>query len=452
MNNGTFFERLNHYIASSITVKLVSIGVLIVILLIPMSMIKSLIEEREHTSREAIHEVQQKWGGTQRVCGPILTVPYKSFYTKIDKDGEEKQFFQLKYAHFLPEELNISGTINPEMRNRGIYEIIVYDSQLSLSGSFGKPDFNKLKVEEESVIWENAFLSVGIPDLRGIKENITVQWNEDQHIFESGSNILDVLESGVNAEVAIAQDISGYGFKMNILMNGSKNLSFVPLGKETGVELASAWPNPSFEGAFLPDIRTVTADGFKSSWKVLNLNRNFPQQWTGNNVKFDASTFGVNLLLPVDQYQKSMRSAKYATLFIGLTFMIFFFVEVKNKKRIHPFQYILVGLALCVFYTLLISLSEHINFNFAYLAASVGVISIITAYSRSIFKSGVLMYSMMTFLIALYAFMFVIIRSQDFALLIGSLALFIILAAVMYLSKNIDWYENVEEKLEVSEA
>jgi inner membrane protein len=134
-----------------------------------------------------------------------------------------------------------------------------------------------------------------------------------------------------------------------------------------------------------------------------------------------------------------------------LTFMIFFFVEVKNKKRIHPFQYILVGLALCVFYTLLISLSEHINFNLAYVAASLGVISIIMAYSRSIFRSGALMYTMMTFLIALYAFMFVIIRSQDFALLIGSLALFIVLGAVMYLSKNIDWYENVEEKLEMGE-
>jgi inner membrane protein len=451
MKNVTLFEKINSWIAMSITIKLISIGVLILILLIPMSMIKSLIEEREHTSRDAINEVQQKWGGSQRVCGPILTVPYKSFYTKIDKDGEEKQFFHTKYAHFLPEELNISGSVNPEMRNRGIYEIIVYDSQLSLSGSFNKPDFKKLKIDEESVNWENAFLSVGIPDLRGIKENITVLWNEEQHVFESGSNLHGILDSGVNAEVGVNQGISGYSFKMNILMNGSKNLSFVPLGKETGVELVSQWPNPSFEGAFLPNKRTVSADGFKSSWKVLNLNRNFPQQWIGDNIKFGASAFGVDLLLPVDQYQKSMRSAKYATLFIGLTFMIFFFVEVKNKKRIHPFQYILVGLALCVFYTLLISLSEHINFNLAYVAASLGVISIITAYSRSIFRSGALMYTMMTFLIALYAFMFVIIRSQDFALLIGSLALFIVLGAVMYLSKNIDWYENVEEKLEMGE-
>ncbi|MFY0652013.1 MAG: cell envelope integrity protein CreD [Cyclobacteriaceae bacterium] len=452
MKNVTLFEKLNQWIATSITIKLISIGVLILVLLIPMNMIKNLIEEREMTQASAIAEVQQKWGNAQEVTGPVLSIPYKSFYTKIDKDGEEKQFLHTKYAHFLPETLNISGTINPEIRNRSIYEIIVYDSQLNVSGVFSKPNFDKLKIDSADVIWDNAFLSMGIPDLRGIKENINVTWNNEQHVFEAGSNIQKILPSGVNAEVGVVEEQKSYNFEMKISMNGSRSLSFVPLGKETDVRLKSTWADPSFEGAFLPDKRTVSDEGFEASWKVLNLNRNFPQQWLGDDIEFTASSFGVNLLLPVDQYQKSMRSAKYATLFIGLTFMIFFFVEVKNRMRIHPFQYILVGLALCVFYTLLLSLSEHINFNFAYTAATLGIIGIITSYSNSIFKSRLLTYSMMGFLIALYSFMFVIIRSQDFALLIGSLALFIILAVVMYLSKNIDWYENVEEKLEVGKV
>lgn len=440
MKSITLVEKLNHWIATSVSVKLCSIGILILILLIPMAMIQSLIEEREEIHDFAIKEVQQKWGNPQTISGPVLTIPYKTYYNKIDKNGDEIRYEKTEYAHFLPESLAVSGSINPEKRHRGIYEIVVYDSQLSLSGRFKTPDLATLKIDSKDILWEQAFVSIGIPDLRGIKSTIEVVWNEEGHVVEPGTKLNKLLPSGVNTPVLVNQEIAEYKFNALIELKGSRSLNVVPVAKETQVELSSAWDSPSFEGAFLPNSHDVSDKGFSANWKVLHLNRNFPQQWTGEDIDLQSAAFGVNLLLPVDHYQKSMRSAKYATMFIGLTFLIFFFVEVINKKRIHPFQYILVGLALCVFYALLVALSEHISFNSAYVVASVAIVSMITMYARSVLTSNKLVAYMFIFLVMLYTFMFVVIQSEGFALLIGCVALFVILGLVMVLSRNVDWY------------
>jgi inner membrane protein len=217
----------------------------------------------------------------------------------------------------------------------------------------------------------------------------------------------------------------------------------------TDVNLASEWPNPSFNGAFLPDKRTVTVNGFKANWNVLHLNRNFPQIWTGNQHAISNSSFGIDLLLPVDNYQKSYRSIRYAILFIGFTYLVFFFIEVLNKIFIHPIQYILVGVALIVFYTLLLSISEHINYNFAFIISALATLLLIAGYVRAILKSGKLTMLISGILAVLYTFIFVIIQLQDYALLIGSIGLFIILGLVMYFSRKIDWYNlNLQEKNE----
>src|SRR5690606_38349357 len=182
-------------------------------------------------------------------------------------------------------------------------------------------------------------------------------------------------------------DNAPYNFSLSLDLKGSEFLYFVPVGKETNINVTSAWQNPSFDGAFLPDQREIGDNGFTANWKVLHLNRNFPQQWTGSGYQISSAAFGVNLLLPIDSYQKSMRSVKYAILFIGLTFLIFFFIEMLHKKSVHPFQYVLIGLALCIFYTLLVSISEYSNFNIAYLVASIMTIGLVTAYTYSVFDS-----------------------------------------------------------------
>jgi len=248
-----------------------------------------------------------------------------------------------------------------------------------------------------------------------------------------------VVDSGVSVKVPATGLSNTFSLELNL--NGSQGLNFIPLGRETNVNLASNWASPSFKGVFLPDSREVTDNGFKADWKVLHLNRNYPQEWAGNAPSsVGESAFGVELLIPVDEYQKSMRSIKYAIMLIALTFLIFFFVEVLNSRRIHPIQYILVGLALCIFYLLLLSISEHLNFNKAYIISSIATILLITAYTKTVFKSNRLTSLQSLVLVILYGFMYLLIQLEDYAILIGSIGLFIVLAIVMYISRKIDWY------------
>jgi inner membrane protein len=212
------------------------------------------------------------------------------------------------------------------------------------------------------------------------------------------------------------------------------------MGKVTDINMNSNWSNPSFNGAFLPDTHKVDHNGFVANWNVLHLNRNFPQIWTSSHQTIEGSAFGVDLLLPVDNYQKSYRAIRYAILFIGFTFLVFFFIEVLNKIFIHPVQYILVGIALIVFYTLLLAISEHIRFNYAFVLSAVATLLLIGGYIRAILKSWKLTGLITGILSVLYSFIFVIIQLQDYALLIGSIGVFIILALTMYFSRKIDWY------------
>ena len=430
MEKQSSFKSFNEWAKNSIILKLLIMGFLILVLLIPSKMTDSLIKERETTYDSATVEVGSKWGKMQTIAGPILSVPYND--TVLEK---------VKYVHFLPEKLLINGEIIPERRNRGIYEVVVYNSKLKFEGVFIPPNFSGLNLNEKDFIWEDAFLSIGITDLRGIQEKIELNWNKKKFLFSPGMESKDIIKSGVSVNVPLdttALKESNYKFTFDLNINGSSELNFMPLGKETDVEISSTWNNPGFDGAFLPDKREISTDGFTAVWKVLHLNRTYPQQWKGSFYKIYDSKFGVRLLFPVNEYQKIMRSSKYAILFILLTFLIFFFVEVINKKRIHPLKYLLVGLGLIIFYTLLLSLTEHINFKFAYLISSVSIILLITFYSKS-FLSKFLTFLTGIILTILYLFLYSLLQLQDYALLLGSIGLFVVLAIVMYFSRKIDY-------------
>ncbi|MBK9400350.1 MAG: cell envelope integrity protein CreD [Bacteroidetes bacterium] len=431
--------------SKSITIRLFTIGILILLLLIPVSMVESLIREREGRQSEAMVEVSSKWGGQQTITGLVLTVPYKT-NAKV-YEGEKTDKFKLvesrEYAHFLPEELNISGEISPEVRYRGIYEVIVYNSKIKLNGKFSPPGFEEWKIDNNDVIWEDAYISLGLSDLRSIQENISVNWNDKQYFFNPGIESNDVISTGISSRLPLLHSdssVTELKFSLDLNFNGSTSLNFIPLGKMTKVDIKSKWENPSFIGAFLPDNRVIDHSGFSANWKIFHLNRPYPQSFRGGVQGIHESSFGVNLIVPVDEYQKSMRSAKYAVIFITLTFLIFFFVQILNGVRIHPIQYIIVGLALCVFYTLLIALSEHIAFKFSYLISSLAIISMITLYAKTIFNDKKLTTLIGGILSILYLFIFSIIQMEDYALLMGSIGLFIVLATIMYLSRKINWY------------
>ena len=450
MQKQSSYESFSKWMKNSITLKLLIIGFLILILLIPSKMIDSLIKERESTRDSAIVEVGSKWGRMQSIAGPVLTVPYKD----VIKSEDDKMIEKIKFAHFLPEDLVINGKILPEKLNRGIYEIVVYNSELKFEGNFSPPNFKELNFGENDLIWEDAFLTIGITDMRGIKEKIELNWDDKRFLFSPGLESRDMFQSGVSVNVPI--DTANINDKNNIFsfhinINGSEELNLIPLGKETNVTLNSTWNNPGFDGAFLPDKREISDDGFYAEWKILHLNRTYPQQWKGNSYNIDESKFGVKLLFPVNEYQKIMRSSKYSILFIFLTFLVFFFVEVINKKRIHPLKYLLVGLGLTIFYTLLLSLTEHLNFNYAYLIASVSIILLITFYSKNFLVSKLLTILMGIILTVLYLFLYSLLQLQDYALLMGSIGLFIVLAIVMYFSRKIDYGNSFTSGKDVEE-
>ena len=457
---------------NSVILRLILIGVLSLLLLIPTGMISSIVYERESRSQEAINEVSSKWSNEQTVAGPILTIPYKKYLK--DKDNPTKVVETVSYAHFLPERLDISGNIEPKMLNRGMYDVVVYNSKLDLSGGFKAPDWSKLNINPADAFLDQATVSVNIPDMRGIKEKIAfawngaainlepgvqgdigkyldltvpVQYNSDNERFDGimptkmSPDAISTSGSGVSAKVPVGNDGS-YNFKLVLDLNGSQRLNFLPLGSETNVEVKSSWNNPSFDGTFLPDERDVTNSGFTAKWKVLQFNRNSPQSFAElSNSNLIGSAFGVKLMVPVDQYQKTSRAVKYAILTIALTFLIFFFVEIFNRTRIHPFQYILVGLALVLFFTLLLSISEHLGFNYAYLISAASILLMTSLYTKTVFKNTRATVILALILAAIYTFIYTILQLQDYALLIGSIGLFFILAAVMFISRKINWYE-----------
>ncbi len=439
-NKQSFSER------NTVMIKAVFIAIITLLLLIPAAMISNLVYERQHTKNEAINEIGEKWGKEQTITGPFLTIPFTKLIKRYSpKDSTDVWVERTDYLNILPENLQISGSIAPEKRYRGIFEVIVYNSSISVDGDFSSLNIKEFDIDSEDLHLDDAFLSIGITDLRGIEEQINLNWGEDLKIFNPGTVTTNIITSGINAPLDItindSGDISSEPFTFDLKLKGSEYLQFVPVGKVTDVELRSNWTTPSFDGAFLPDSRTVSDSGFTANWNILHLNRNYPQAWLNSEHRVESSAFGVDLLLPVDNYKKSERSIKYAILFIGLTFLVFFFIEIINKKRVHPIQYILVGLALCLFYTLLLSISEHSTFNFAYLASSVLTIGLISAYTKTVLKSNSLTGLMSGILTILYLFIYVIIQLEDYALLMGSIGLFIILALVMYFSRKIDWYQ-----------
>lgn len=433
-------EVFSQFVRRSVILKLISIFILMLILMIPISFVQSLINEREEMRQAAITDVSAKWANEQLVYGPVLTLPFNK---EIIDNGKVKEI--RNEAHILPSLLEINGKIDPQSLHRGIYEVVVYDSRLSFSGNFAGIERYIDELKNYKILWDEAFMTINISDLRGIKQKILVSLNGRQNQVEPGSQIPGLVTSGITVN-NIFQDAPGsssFNFSFDLHLQGSRHLGFVPLGKETNVKLASDWQDPSFSGSFLPDNRVVNEKGFNASYKILELNRNYPQFWTGNQniTGLQNSAFGVDLLLPMTDYQKATRSAKYALLAISLTFLTFFLVEILSSKKVHPFQYILIGFALCLFYTLLVSISEQTNFDIAYAIASTSVITMIGLYSKSILKNSKQTLILVLVLGLTYSFVYITLQVQDYALLIGSVGLTAILALTMYITRNIKWYE-----------
>ncbi|MBX3241380.1 MAG: cell envelope integrity protein CreD [Chitinophagaceae bacterium] len=432
----------NFWAANKLTIKGIVVGILILVMLIPSAFIASLVKERGERQEEIIREVSSKWASSQNITGPVLVVPYLE--KRETRDGAINVV--QKVAYILPDLLKINGEIFPETKYRSIYNITVYGSDLNIEGNFSSIASHNLNIPEEDLLLNEAKLCMGITDFKGIEDQVIMQWNESQVVFNSGLPDNDIIKNGLSAGLPTQDVKATHAFKLKLRLKGSEKLSFTPIGKTTQVSLASAWADPTFDGNFLPFEKNVDQSGFTANWKVQHLNRNYPQSWKEGRYNIAESAFWVGLLQPVDSYSKTMRSVKYAILFIALTFGLYFFVEILQKKAVHPIQYILVGMALSIFYTLLLSISEYIRFNAAYAIASSATILLITLYTKSLFSTWKVSLLFGGLLTMLYGFIFILIQLQDNALLFGSIGLFILLAIIMYYSRKIEWYGKPQAK------
>lgn len=424
------------WIRSSATFKLILIAGIILALLIPASMMTSLVRERKRRRDSVIGEVSGKWGSSQTVTGPVLSVPFS-----VKREDDEGNIYLIeKLLHFLPDDLRIDGRLATQERYRGIYRTILYGATLSIEGEFPNPMLGELDSSVEQVEWDRAFVSLGISDMKGIREEIAAVVGGEPVEMDPGIHAREIISSGVSARVPLHGEAARIPFEFTLELNGSRQIQFVPVGKVTTVRLASEWPHPSFNGDFLPVARTITEKGFDADWKVLHLNRNYPQSWVGDAHSIAESGFGLELLIPVDIYRKTMRTLKYATMFLAFTFMVLFFSEIMNGRPIHPVQYLLIGFAVSIFYALLLSIAEFIGFGPAYLVSSAVILALIAFYTEGVTGSRRVTFLVTAVLGILYGYLYLVLQVDDYALLMGSVGLLAALAAVMYLTRRIDWY------------
>lgn len=426
--------------SNSTSLKLIIIGLIVLVLLIPQAFTVDLINERQARLEEAEMEITSKWPGAQTIIGPYLAIPYHHF-TEETNHGEKRLIKVQKMAYFLPNALDINGNLKAESLHRGIFDVVVYRGDVQFKADFGIIPFDKLGINPEHVLWNQASLYLSVSDLRGIGENPNVKLANktlDSEPFKDSKSNLKGLQFKVSLD-SLSKDFSVSG---NLNLKGSKDFYFAPLGKTTSLKLTGNWATPSFQGDFLPEERSLSEDGFQSSWNILHFNRPFGQEFDNKLPDFQESVFGVSLKIPVDQYQQSTRTSKYAVLIIVLSFLAMFLMETFSKIRIHPLQYTLVGFALVLYYTLLLALSEQLGFSTAYLIASSATVILLGLYSKSLFSKFKTAGIFGGVLSAFYIFIFVIIKQQDYALLIGSMGLFVALAMTMFISRKIDWYKN----------
>lgn len=419
-----------------ILIKGVITGVLILLMLIPGIFIQNLIQEREQRQEEVVQEVSSKWALPQTLAGPFITVPYH--YDTEDENG--KMVSAKTNLIIFPQSLQGETRLFPEQRTRSIYKVLLYKSETNVDGAFNITLPSEIDLTH--IHFDEARLCLALSDFMGIEEEITIDFNGREHLLHPGLPVTTFGPAGLSAPVQLtAEDLQKpRTFHFVVGLKGSKQFHLMPLSSAASFSISSSWPSPSFDGKLLPSQRTVSEKGFQASWNVNRANLPFGMV-IREGTRIDPSiAFGVSLVQPASQYDKTSRSAKYTILFVGLTFAFFFIIELMQRRPFHPVQYVLVGLGLVIFYALLLSISEYISFNLAYLIAALATISLISLYAKSHFSSWKTAGIFFCLLAGLYGFIYVLISLEDTALIVGSIALFLILALAMYASRKINWY------------
>jgi inner membrane protein len=437
--------RKENNVRTSAIHKLAVMAALFVVMLVPVFLIYSLVHERTGRRDEAAGVISDEWGHPQLLSGPVLSVPFS--YT-IERPNAPQETVTDR-AVFLPDLLQVDVALAPEIRTRSLFGVPVYRAALRLAGHFKTPDVSAIFSGTPDIQWKEARVSLAVSDPRGIAGPVGFLWNGAEQSVTPG-----VADSSLGA-AGIGASVPGLGsgeaaelpFVLTLELNGTKSLQLLPLGNDTTVAMRSTWQHPGFQGAPLPYRHTIDSGGFTADWRVPYFGRGFPSVWRAGAMNrdqlaksVDTAAFGVTLVQPVDIYQQTTRAVKYAALFIVMTFVIAFLWEIIGGVLVHPIQYIFIGFALCLFYVLLLAISEHAGFDTAYVSAAAPTVMLIAWYWQWVVQARGRAALMLAALSALYSYLYLLLRLEDYALLAGALGLFAMLAAVMFLTRRVDWY------------
>lgn len=421
--------------------KFIVLGVLTLALMIPLLLVYLIVDERERYSRQAISEVGRSWGKAQTFAGPYLIVPLSRESERVDRLGNKTTFKETRYGVFLPETLKVTANVNSQTLKRGIFQVPVYKSELAFKGRFAAAELSRFLTENYEPRLDEAVLTLQISDVRAIKKTTEVTLGETRQLFEAGPGLESLKARGIHVKVPQSVFSKGFDFAFDLPVNGTDHLMFEPSGGETEIDMTSDWPHPSFSGNFLPSTRAISDKGFTANWQVPQLARGLGQVHLLANINrlMPHNHFGVRFYQPVGFYDLVARALKYAVAFIATVFLLVFIMEVYVGRPVHWIQYVFVGFALLIFYLVLLGLAEHIGFEWAYGLASLATSLLIALYSASALKSRQKGWFLGALLATFYALLYLLLRVEDYALLIGSLSGFFMLAALMYMTRNVDW-------------
>lgn len=431
-------------------VKVIAVIAIAVALLVPLIMIRGVVNERARYRQEARDDVAESWTGAQDLLGPVLRIPLLP--TEASADGAE-----LPAHYLLPDDLRIEATLRVESRKRGLYSVPVYITKLVIDGSFDLGSLPQADPQEPCFDLGPAELAIAVSDNRGFTGTPALLWDGQSSEVLPGTGAAQ-LSNGVHANVgmlAVGRE-DRVPFRIEFELRGMDRLTFAPIGRQTHVDLSASWPHPSFTGRFLPIEHEIRSDGFHAKWSVSHLASGageIPATLSDRErTRLFADNFGVALFEPIDIYQQTTRSVKYGNMFIVVTFTAFFLVEIVRKLMLHPMQYLLVGLALVIFFLLLLSLSEHMAFGLAYLIAAAACIGLIGVYMSAVLKKRSNGLGVVSVLAVLYGMLYGILKSEDIALVMGSILLFALLAVVMLVTRKLDWYTLAGDPPSATEA
>ncbi len=422
----------------------IGIGLILLIMLLPLLAIHDLVGERALRKTSATNEVMEHFGRAQEITGPILTVPFEKTVTERRVVGGRSELIAhqvTQYAHFLPASLSIRANVRPSTLKRGLFEIVVFTADIEFDGTFDALDFSPWKDDSTLVHWDRASLSFDVSDRKALTSPIQIENSDKRVVLEVGPQEGRPLVRSLSANWPLAPDSVFGRFSGKFSVRGSERIAFVPVGGRTDVSVSSPWPHPSFDGAFLPSSRAVSKNGFAARWSVLRFGRDFGQSWTDGPLDTGAisrAVFGVSLKDPTNLYALITRSTRYSILFLLMTFAALYLWETMARKTIHPLQYIVFGCSLLQFYVIELALSEHVGFAAAYVSAAASTVLLFAAYARGVLASTKSASLLSALLAAVYAFLFFTLQLEDYALLLGTIGLTVLLAATMYATRRMN--------------